>query len=902
MPYSGRYAQEWSNTVIDTTPSLTSIPGGLYVGTDLITPAVTGPLYSSTLDAGSNTITISAFSMLNSRLYASNIYGNILNVNQLYTNSNLIGTFTTNTFYTFSSPVVTSGGVTASNILSSSAALGNVSGNVTINSWGWTPNLIATTMFTSNISANALRATDTTMTLLVANNITTPSDLAGDVRGNVVIIGTVTIDQLSSSNITAFEYRAGTNVSYSTFTLANTFVGNWDLGANIISTPSVYGSNLTMITASTEVARIATANVATLTYSNVYANTIAGNVATNYLVANVVLGLNTLYSSYIYSSNIAASNVLSTINARDVTVASNTYSGPLSGSNIVSQFISANVVAGTTFANLVAGNLYSATMLGNVINQGNTNVITVVTSTLASNVQGANNFTTVTLSVPTVTGRLVGSNPIFANIVYAPTISGFWQTYSNSFFIGTLGATLINTASVNTAYLSTSNIYFSGTANVGNLVSGTTTVTTAISAQTITGTMNAFLNNITTNTITAQNLYSVNASLTNVLVSGNIWSAYTTTNVQTNTFITQGTLYAQNIYANLFSTNVFLSGNIYYPTDYSATGIFYQPSVSNASTISNSLGSYISSKFPGAPVNATMFPGPTGYSGSVLLPDGRAVFVPADANTIAIYNSRTNLLSSLTPSGNAIPTSTAKWSGGVLLPTGNVFFVPQTYTQAAQYDPYNNILSLGPTLTGYAGGVLVPSGNVVCVPYTSTSVAEVNPVTGATKTVAHGSGGASPYCFSGALLPTGNVFLAPYSGNAMQYSVTAGVSNIAGYTAGTAQYSGCCYSPLGELVLVPASGSNVGHVSMSGSFTASPPSGSFSTACMLGNGKMLFGGTSLGVYDVYTNTLTTVSGGTTSGGVTLSDGRAVFAPGLVVNGGSSIDPRVLYSPYLNKGL
>ena len=264
---------------------------------------------------------------------------------------------------------------------------------------------------------------------------------------------------------------------------------------------------------------------------------------------------------------------------------------------------------------------------------------------------------------------------------------------------------------------------------------------------------------------------------------------------------------------------------------------------------------------------------------------------------------------------NFITSGTNKWVGGVLLPNGNVVCIPSTNAYVGIYDPYKNIMSLGQNTTGFNGGVLLPNGNVMCVPSSNTFLVEIDPTkqsATATLNISHGSAGAAPYCFGGCLLPNGNVILAPASGNAMIYDYrTRSVSNVTGYTTGTLKYSGGCFSPTGEIILAPGSNAvAVGKISQSGAFSVATSIGSnLSTACPLGNGKILFGTTQTtgAVFDPYTDTLSPFPlGGSYSGAVPLQDGRGLLVPSgsmigtALLIGQTPMTATAALSPYLNK--
>ena len=146
-----------------------------------------------------------------------------------------------------------------------------------------------------------------------------------------------------------------------------------------------------------------------------------------------------------------------------------------------------------------------------------------------------------------------------------------------------------------------------------------------------------------------------------------------------------------NLYieGNLFVSDTITVGqglnlqSIYYGEDLARRGIHLLPSSSNSSAILSYISTVCNAASQTGPSFWAVSPTPvyanatytTGdYFGSVLLPDGRVVFVPADTNDIGIYNPYTNEFSKVVPPG--LPTGSVKYRGGVLCPNGNVAFVP----------------------------------------------------------------------------------------------------------------------------------------------------------------------------------------------------------------------------------
>jgi alpha-tubulin suppressor-like RCC1 family protein len=150
------------------------------------------------------------------------------------------------------------------------------------------------------------------------------------------------------------------------------------------------------------------------------------------------------------------------------------------------------------------------------------------------------------------------------------------------------------------------------------------------------------------------------------------------------------------------------------------------------------------------------------YSDSILLPDGRVVFVPYNAPNVGIFNSRTNIFS-LGPV--ILPAGINKYVGGVLLPDGRVIFIPYNAENIGIYNPVSNTFSvLAGNLTGnakYYGGVLLPNGYVLFVPNNSTSIGIYNPFQNIYSTAQSGLLIGNNKFRGGVLCPDGKVVFIP---------------------------------------------------------------------------------------------------------------------------------------------
>ncbi len=119
---------------------------------------------------------------------------------------------------------------------------------------------------------------------------------------------------------------------------------------------------------------------------------------------------------------------------------------------------------------------------------------------------------------------------------------------------------------------------------------------------------------------------------------------------------------------------------------------------------------------------------PGGFTGGVLAaPKGNVVFVPGP------LASGPGLLSADFTTLTQIP-GPSGFSGGVLLPTGNVLCVPLTSANIGLFDPDAQTFSNATDCPGgFSGGSLLPDGRVVMSPWTSMNVGVVQTLAPSTK-------------------------------------------------------------------------------------------------------------------------------------------------------------------------
>ena len=307
------------------------------------------------------------------------------------------------------------------------------------------------------------------------------------------------------------------------------------------------------------------------------------------------------------------------------------------------------------------------------------------------------------------------------------------------------------------------------------------------------------------------------------------------------------------------------------------------------------------------------------YSGSVLLPDGRVIFVPYFVANIGVFNPATNQFSTVTSSSLATGTY---FSGGVLLPDGRVFFTPYFTATAGLFNPVTNTYSsitAGVTANIYYGGCLGADGNV----YTagSSTIGIFNPNTNTFSSITPGGGFTGGY--SGALsLFDGRIVFAPYS------STNVGVFNPVGQTftsypattGSSSAYQNGVVLPNGNACFIPVNATNIGIFNSStNTFSSINSTGvgssNYYRGTLLPNGNVIFSpyaATNVGIYNYINNTFSTVASGGPPGGNAyqgcslLPDGRVVFPPSFttanlgILSGGILVPADLCLHPIFNK--
>jgi hypothetical protein len=391
--------------------------------------------------------------------------------------------------------------------------------------------------------------------------------------------------------------------------------------------------------------------------------------------------------------------------------------------------------------------------------------------------------------------------------------------------------------------------------------------------------------------------------------------------------------------------NTCVTGTISYNEDVTKRSIHLVPSTANASAIQAWISATCnaatqpSDAYWSSTANQTLYSNSTPapfdsykFAGSVLIPDGRVVFVPHYSSKIGIFNPTDDTISVITPLGDGIPPNSGIFIGGVLTPSGNVVFSPANSANVCVFDPINLTFSnaiphcVGGGGTTFAGAVLAPTGNVIFSPFNSTAnVVAYDPIRNAISnaTAISPSGRVSGASTGATLLPTGNIVFTPFNTrNVIEFNTSTNeVANTASISATNGKFFSGVLTPNGNVVFIPYELSNVVLYNPS-NFTFSNTITNLGTqpfhgGCLLPSGNVVFapsfGTSNIGMFDpvtrIYSNIAETgkrsFGAGGFSGCTLLPSGRVVFAPQLGANVGIlntflPAPPEFCLSPYVNK--
>ena len=535
-----------------------------------------------------------------------------------------------------------------------------------------------------------------------------------------------------------------------------------------------------------------------------------------------------------------------------------------------------------------------------------------------------------------------GLNP--GGVIYAQTVNAILSSAA-----GTSGQIFVSggaSAPTWTSYISPTLIY----ANTLSNISGSN-VTTGINASNITTGI------LSSSYIYGNTLWNINAS--NIVgfsqVSGNTLSNINASNLAfgiVSSSLIYGNTLSNLCYSNLAYGTFSTTGTISYSEDIVKRGPYLTPSSGNGGVIqawisatcnasSQPTRSWWATSQTPSYANTAVFPlSNSAYSGSVLLPDNRVLFVPANSSSACIYNpdNPTQVI------GYNISAAPGNFAGGLLLPTGNVLFCPQT-SNVGMYNPLSSIYSNSTALPGGAYSGVLTANNVIFAPqgtpsnvinynFTSGAISNVlalpsaniygkswtttgsnlpastywrsvawSPQLGIFVAVAYGSASYGSTCTFGpglqqgaCLLTNGNVIV-PYPGtaNVIQFNpVTLAASNL---IVGTDGFNGLTLAPNGNVIGTPMNSNII--VINPRNFTSSNlnvPSSNANTqtfyggACLSATGNIIFapsltitanvGTSNVGMYDPVAGSFSnsTPTGSGFSGATLHPSGQIVFSP------------------------
>ena len=865
-----------------------------------------------------------------------NVFGNAF-ISNLLTSPNIFALTSMNTPTTNTLSFYGPSGFVGIGTSGSGATL-NVAGNVWVSNALSTPNIFAT------VSMNVAGVTNTSAIFGTAGSVGIGLDAGTtggatlNVAGNVWVsnaLSTPNIFATVSMNVTGVMNTAaifGTSGSVGIGTNAGTTGGaTLNVAGNVyvsnaLSTPNIFASTSMNVTGVTNTSAIFGTSGSVGIGTN--AGTTGGatlNVAGNVWISNA-LATNNIFAT---TANITTLNVSSLTGTNGTVGIGTVATGP-------DFYVAGNLYASNA---LTAPNCIVTTMnISSILNTqsifSTTGRIGINTSTTGANLH--------------VFGNLYASNALTAPVVLATTSMNITTLNTTSIF-GTSGQVGIGTTTPAAALQVQGNMYATNAISTTNIIA-TTLNTTVINTASIFGPsglvgiggapLGAALeitgNLYASNALTSPNIISGTSNIT-ILNTTSIYS--TSVGVGINTTATGASLMVGgNIYASnaLTGTNLVATGTIYYGEDLMKRAPYLTANSANSVTIQTWISAtcnaaYQPSSFwamSGQPVYGNVASGPAGggaYRGSVLLPDGRVLFVPYNASNVGFFNPSTGLFSTVVPRGDGIPVNVGSYQTGVLLRSGNVAFVPVNAGNVAIFNPLSYELSNAfSKLTPLAGreGCLDPLGNLVFTVNTGTGQ-NVMTCDTVLKTISNlNTGGTSQY--SGTVpMPNGNLVFV-YTSGIVNYNPFTGTATSDGTHPGTGYRSGGSkLTPTGNIVLFPESFTTSANITITSTTAGTAKdynifstavSSLFAGAVLLPSGNIIgvpYNSANIGMVDpvalTYSNS-TPVGGsglGLFSGGTLLPDGRVVLCPYNSLNVGVintmvPAAPEFCLSPYFNK--
>jgi len=392
-----------------------------------------------------------------------------------------------------------------------------------------TSNLITTNMTTSN-----LISTLGTISNLVTTNISSTNFIGSSISSTNIISDTGTFNNLTSINISSTNLL-GSSAIINNMTNINTSSGSFS-GTNL-SIGNIYGNIGTITRMSSSFLDSNMASINNLVSTNSTFGVISVSLGNFTNISSSNISVSNIYSSNISVSNISVSNIYSSNIS-----SSNIYSSDISSSNIYSSNISSS--------NIYSSNISSGTLFSDSFNNTTSSISNLISTAITtSNIISTGQI--ILDSSDTNKSLLLKSNYNSIEIAIAANIGA----YSNN---ANLGDSIIRTSGGN-LILQTNN-------------SNANLIITSSGDVIITGTTNSV-------TISSGNLYSVNATISNIFHTNTSSATYSGTSLSTS-----------NIFSNIGTVSNFV-GSVISTGTLSGTTVSVGNINSLYSTISNLLSS-----------------------------------------------------------------------------------------------------------------------------------------------------------------------------------------------------------------------------------------------------------------------------------------------------------------------
>jgi murein DD-endopeptidase MepM/ murein hydrolase activator NlpD len=366
---------------------------------------------------------------------------------------------------------------------------------------------------------------------------------------------------------------------------------------------------------------------------------------------------------------------------------------------------------------------------------------------------------------------------------------------------------------------------------------------------------------------------------------------------------------AGNIFVDGISINQNPFNVLHNELEFTPTIQNISPLTSAFSPMSSNSGSTSGFYFNGPTTGQTVS---SAFSGGVLAPNGKVIFVPLGSARVGIYDPETNTYTDGPVHGHGQGNNAFR--NGVLAPNGNIILVPMNNPNIGIYNPVTNTYTNGPAhgrgREAFSSGVLTSDGKIILVPYGSGNIGIYDPVTNTyTNGPAHGQGyGAFR---NGTLTPDGKIILIPFmSANIGIYDpATNTYTNGPAHGKGALPYWNGVLTPDGKVILIPYRSPSISiYDPITNTYSSLLAHGQgmldFSDGILMSDGRIVLvplTGPNIYIFNPMTNVFTvgpahglTANGSIFAGGVLIPNGNIVFVPsgvpniGIFVPGSNSI--------------